>query len=378
MPIMRVSRSIVGPLEAEAVNKVILEDGYLGMGAEVQRFEQELSTFLGVPAGALACVNSGTAALHLAVEAALNPGDEILVQSLTFVATYQAITAAGVVPVPCEVLPETITIDLKDAEHRLTQRTKAIMPVHYASQTGDLDAVYAFAARHGLRVIEDAAHAFGCTYQGRKVGSFGDIRCFSFDGIKNITSGEGGAVVSADSLVMNRVKDARLLGVERDTEKRFSGERSWEFDVKRRGYRFHMSNVLAAIGRVQLRRFPGEFAPKRVQLARRYRERLHDQTGIRLLEMDLGPTVPHIQPIRVLDNRRDALRAHLRQQGIETGLHYLPNHLLSLFGGGRVSLPVTEQIFSELLSLPLHPGLEIADVDRVCESIHQFCNENTR
>jgi dTDP-4-amino-4,6-dideoxygalactose transaminase len=375
---MRVSKSVVGPLEAAAVDKVILENGYLGMGAEVQRFEQELAVFLGVPASNIACVNSGTAALHLAVEAALNPGDEVLVQSLTFVATYQAITVAGVVPVPCEVLPETITIDLKDAEQRLTKRTKAIMPVHYASYAGDLDAVYAFAARHGLRVIEDAAHAFGCTYKGRKVGSFGDIRCFSFDGIKNITSGEGGAVVSADDLAMNRVKDARLLGVERDTEKRFSGERSWEFDVKRRGYRFHMSNVLAAIGRVQLRRFPEEFAPKRVQLARRYRELLSDQAGIRLLETDLGPTVPHIQPIRVLGNRRDALRAHLQQQGIETGLHYLPNHLLSLFGGGRTSLPVTERLFNELLSLPLHPGLEIADVEGVCDSIHQFCKENTR
>ena len=246
------------------------------------------------------------------------------------------------------------------------------MPVHYASYAGDLEAIYAFAAKYGLRVIEDAAHAFGCTYQGRKIGSFGDICCFSFDGIKNITSGEGGAVVTSDQAVMAKIKDARLLGVERDTEKRFSGQRSWKFDVKRRGYRFHMSNLLAAIGRVQLRRFAAEFAPKRMQLAHRYRARLRGVKGIRLLKTNLDSTVPHIQPVRVLHGLRDDLRARLEQEGIETGLHYMPNHLLTLFGGGRDSLPVTEQLFGELLTLPLHPGLKMADIDRVCGLIRIF------
>jgi dTDP-4-amino-4,6-dideoxygalactose transaminase len=369
MSVMRLSRSIVGREEAEAVSRVLLEDGYLGMGAEVQRFEEDIATFIGVPARDIACVNSGTAALHLAVAAALEPGDEVLVQSLTFLSSFQAISAAGAVPVACEVLPNSVTIDLTDAAKRVTKKTRAIMPVHYASYPGDLDAVYAFAKERKLRVIEDAAHAFGGTYKKKMIGSFGDIRCFSFDGIKNITSGEGGAVITSDPVVATRVSDARLLGVEKDTDKRFAGERSWEFDVSRQGYRYHMSNLFAAVGRVQLQRLPREFAPKRIALARRYRERLTGMAGIALFETDLGPVIPHIQPIRVLDGRRDALRSALEAQQIQTGIHYKPNHLLTMYGGGRVSLPVTERLYEELLTLPLHPGLETSDVDRVCDAV---------
>ena len=304
---MRLSRSVVGPQEAEAVSRVLLEDGYLGMGGEVQAFEAELAAYIGVPAENVTCVNSGTAAVHVACASVLEPGGEVLVQSLTFVATFQAITAAGGVPVPCEVRPETFTIDLEDARRRMTPRTKVIVPVHYASNPAGLDEVYAFAKEHGLRVVEDAAHAFGCTYEGRRIGSFGDVVCFSFDGIKNITAGEGGAIVSADREVNRIVKDARLLGVEKDTERRYAGQRSWEFDVSRQGWRYHMSNLCAAVGRVQLRRLDAEFAPKRVALARRYRSRLCGVAGIRLLDSDLGPVVPHIQPVRVLDGKRDAV-----------------------------------------------------------------------
>lgn len=369
---LRLSRSIVGRAEADALARVLLEDGYLGMGGEVQAFERELADYLGVPAGHVSCVNSGTAAVHLALAAVLRPGDEVLVQSLTFVATFQAIGAAGGVAVPCEVRPETVTLDVDDARRRLTSRTRAVVPVHYASNPANLDEVYAFAREYGLRVIEDAAHAFGCTYNGRRVGSFGDIVCFSFDGIKNITTGEGGAIITADATVGQIVRDARLLGVEKDTEKRYRNERSWEFDVSRQGWRYHMSNLFAALGRVQLRRLDAEFAPRRVALARRYRDRLDGKRGVRLFETKLGPVVPHIQPVRVLDGRRDGLFAALQTAGIQVGIHYKPNHLLTLYGSGAVSLPITEQLYGELLSLPLHPGLDISDVDHVCDTIDAF------
>jgi dTDP-4-amino-4,6-dideoxygalactose transaminase len=291
---------------------------------------------------------------------------------LTYVASFQAVSAARAVPVPCEVLPATVTLDLRDAAKRLSPWTRAVMPVHYASNPGDLQAIYAFARRHGLRVIEDAAHAFGCHYQGRLIGSFGDIICFSFDGIKNITSGEGGAVVTADRQVARRVRDARLLGVERDTERRFAGQRSWEFDVRHQGYRYHLSNLLAALGRVQLRRFPTELAPRRVALARIYRERLAGIPEVRLFEADLENLVPYIQPLAVLYGRRDGLRDFLDGQGIETGIHYKPNHLLNFYGQGKLSLPVTEQLYEELLTLPLHPGLTEAEVHRVCDQVQAF------
>lgn len=368
---VRLSRSIVGPREADAARRVIIEDGYLGMGNEVRLFEEDIAGFLGVPPGAVACVNSGTAAVHLAVQAAVEPGAEVLVQSLTFVATFQAISAAGAVPVACEARPETCAIDLADAEKKLTPKTKAIVPVHYAGNPGDLDALYAFAAKHNLRVVEDAAHAFGGKYRGKMIGSFGDTACFSFDGIKNITSGEGGAIVSRDPRLIAAVKDARLLGVEKDTEKRYAAARSWEFDVTSQGYRYHMSNIFAAIGRVQIERLKEEFAARRISLAARYRRRLEGTKNVALL--DDGPDiVPHIFPIRVLHGNRDALRAHLEKNGVESGIHYKPNHLLSFYGSGRAKLPVTERLYGELLSLPLHPGLADQDVETVCDLITGF------
>jgi len=246
------------------------------------------------------------------------------------------------------------------------------MPVHNAGNPGDLAAVYAFAKKHCLRVIEDAAHAFGGTYDGKKIGAQGDVICFSFDGIKNITSGEGGVIISEDVALMAEVKDARLLGIERDTEKRFAGARSWDFDVRKQGYRYHMSNIFAAIGRVQLRRLGLEFAEKRVRLSSLYKRRLQGVKSIVLLDFQPGPVVPHIMPVRVLDGKRDGLREALTSENIESGVHYKPNHLLSLYGSGVQQLPVTERLYGELLTLPLHPLLSEADVDRVCNLIVEF------
>ena len=249
---IRVSKSVVGQEESEAVENIVRNIGYLGMGEEVKIFENELELYIGNPDYKAICVNSGTSALHLAIEAITNPGDEILVPSFTYIATYQAITAAGCIPISCEVNKDTLFIDLNDARDRVTNKTKVILPVLYASNPSVLKEVYNLANEFNLRVIEDSAHAFGCDYYGKKIGAQGDIICFSFDGIKNITSGEGGAIFTSDVKVIEYVKDARLLGVEKDSEKRYKGERSWDFDVTIQGYRYHMSNIFAAIGRVQL------------------------------------------------------------------------------------------------------------------------------
>ncbi len=372
---IKISKSVVGAAELEAMGRVMREDGYLGMGREVRAFEDELQEYFGDPYRKVTCLNSGTAALHLAVQAVTRPGDEVLVQSLTFIASFQAISGAGAVPVACEVRPDTATLDLEDAARRLTPRTRAVMPVHYASNPGDLEAIYDFARRYGLRVIEDAAHAFGCTYQGRRIGSFGDLVCVSFDGRKNITSGEGGALVTADPEVIQTVQDARLLGVQRDTEKRYQGARSWEFDVQLQGYRYHLSNLFAAVGRVQLSRFEREFKPRRIALAQRYRAALRGTTDLQFFEGEPGPIVPHILPVRVLSGRRDGLKQFLGKRGIESGIHYKPNHLLSFYGGGRESLPVTERIYEELLTLPLHAGLQDEEVDAVIAAVKEFLSE---
>jgi dTDP-4-amino-4,6-dideoxygalactose transaminase len=240
------------------------------------------------------------------------------------------------------------------------------MPVHYTGGVGDLDGIYAFSRRHGLRVIEDAAHAFGTTLHGKRIGGFGDIACFSFDGIKNITSGEGGCIVTDDAVLLQRVCDARLLGVEKDTEKRYSGERSWEFDVTAQGWRYHMSNIMAAIGLEQLRRFD-EFAEVTRDRARFYNELLCDHPRIQPLKRDYDTVVPHIYVVCIASMRdRKELQARLLDQGVQTGIHYQPNHWLSLYRDPIAApLPVTDSVFPDILTLPLHADLSEANVERV-------------
>ena len=365
--LIRLSKSCLSATEKQAV-MVVLDREFLGMGTEVQQFEQAMTKFFGRPA---VCVVNGTAALHLAVQACgIGPGDEVLVPSLTYVASFQAISATGAKPVACDIDPDTCILDWRDAERRLTSRTKAIMPVHYTGGVGDLDGIYTFALRHNLRVIEDAAHAFGTTHNGKRIGSFGDIACFSFDGIKSITSGEGGCVITDDPVALRKIQDARLLGVEKDTEKRYSGQRSWEFDVTAQGWRYHMSNIMAAIGLEQLKRFP-EMARIRQRLARQYDELLLDHPYIQPLHRDYNTVVPHIYVMRIRGlSDRKALQAKLLEHGIQTGFHYQPNHVLSLYHDpSATSLPVTDALSPELLSLPLHPDVTEKNVEFICQQL---------
>ncbi len=367
---IRVSKSIVGTEEAKAVSNIIENVGYLGMGQEVAAFEQELKEYIGNKNYECACINTGTAALHLALEAVTKQGDEVLVQSFTFVATYQAITAAGCIPVSCDIDTDSMTIDLEDAKNKLTNKTKVILPVLYASNPGDLDKVYKFAKKNKLRVIEDAAHAFGCTYKEKKIGAQGDIVCFSFDGIKNITSGEGGAVFTNDKSVINKIKDARLLGVEKDTEQRYKGERSWNFEVSRQGYRYHMSNIFAAIGRVQLKRFETEFAPKRKELANLYVKELKNNKSLLIINENFENIVPHIFPVRILNNKRNYISEILSQKEIQFGIHYKPNHLLKYFKSNNMNLFKTEVLYSQIITLPLHPEITKSNVIDICSIIN--------
>lgn len=371
---IRLSKSVVGKAEADAVAHVIEDIGYLGMGAVVGEFEHDLEEYIGGGRRVL-CVNSGTAALHLAVQAVTHPGDDVLVPSFTFVSSYQAITGAGCHPISCDIDTDTLTLDLKDAEKRITPKTTAMMPVYYASNCNMVNEYQEFARKHGLRIVEDAAHSFGCSNQGRKIGSFGDVVCFSFDGIKNITSGEGGAVVTADPEVIQKVSDARLLGVQKDSEKRYAGKRSWVFDVTEQGYRYHMSNIFAAIGKVQLKRLEPEFAPKRRHIAQLYTELLKDNPAVKLTKMDYEhDIIPHIFVIRILNGTRPQLEEAFRNKDIQFGVQYRPNHQLTYFKADY-SLPVTEQVYNEVISLPMHPELSDDDVRMICSIINDVTSK---
>lgn len=368
---IRVSKSIVGKQESEAVQRIIEDVGYLGMGQEVAKFEQELEAYIGNPSYKSICVNTGTSALHLALEAITKPGDHVLVPSFTFVATYQAITGAGCIPISCDINPNTLLIDIEDARKRLTNKTTVILPVLYASNPDGLDKLYDFAKEEKLRVIEDAAHAFGCLYKNNKIGAQGDIVCFSFDGIKNITSGEGGAVFTSDQNVIQYIKDARLLGVEKDSEMRYKGKRSWEFDVSIQGYRYHMSNIFAAIGRVQLQKLDSEFGPKRKEIAKRYFKELKNNINISLININYDEIIPHIFPVLVKNNKRDLLIEKFLENDIQFGMHYKPNHLLTMFKTSY-SLPTTEAIYKQIITLPLHPGLIETELEKIYNIINKL------
>ena len=364
---IRLSKSCIGQEEIDAVTDVLKRE-YLGMGQDVYRFESELTEFFGRN---VTLVNTGTAALHLAVQGAgVKEGDEVLVQSLTYVACFQAIRATGGVPIACEVRKDDLTIDLEDAERKITDRTKAIMPVHYAGNPGDLDAIYEFAKKYNLRVIEDASHAFGTTYKGRRIGSFGDICCFSMDGIKNITSGEGGIVITDDTVCQKIVKDARLLSVQNDTESRFAGTRTWVFDVNQPGWRYHMSNIMAAIGYTQLAKFP-KFKEIRQRLAHLYQKLLENVQGIQIINCNYDEVVPHIFVIRITNGKRDDVKQYLNDNGVATGMHYRPNHLLSLFAGTQdnSTLVYTDEVYGQLITLPLHVDMDEEDVMYVCDTL---------
>ena len=364
---IKLSKSCIGSKEKDAVMKV-LDRGYLGMGEEVKAFEEELSNFFNRTA---VCVTNGTAALQLALEALnIMPGDEVLVQSITYVASFQAITAAGAIPIACDIDPMTLTIDLADAKSKLSSNTKVIMPVHYAGGVGNLKAIYKFAEQNGLRVVEDAAHAFGTKYKNKKIGSFGDIACFSFDGIKNITSGEGGCIVTEDQQVIDRVKDSRLLGVQKDTEKRYEGSRSWDPDVTHQGWRYHMSDIMAAIGRVQLANFEYHKL-SRQRLAKYYSKKLKDVNEVSLIDLDFNEVVPHIFVIKLnakIDRKK--LIENLEKESIPVGIHYKPNHHLTFFKNLNDShLRNTENTFSSILTLPLHPEITEQDIDLIIPSL---------
>jgi dTDP-4-amino-4,6-dideoxygalactose transaminase len=366
---IRLSKSVVGKAESAAVAHIIEDIGYLGMGETVGEFEKELEEYVCGNTRCV-CVNSGTAALHLAVQAVTNPGDEILVPSFTFVSTYQAITGAGCKPISCDIDPTSLTLDIRDAEKRITPRTTAILPVYYASNVSMADTYRQFAHEHKLKLIEDAAHAFGARHNGEIIGSSGEAVCFSFDGIKNITSGEGGAIFSSNPDVIQAVSDARLLGVMKDSDMRYKGKRSWTFDVIEQGYRYHMSNIFAAIGKVQLSRFEKEFAPKRKYIAKRYTQLLRDNKNLRLTPMNYDVIVPHIFALQVINGRRDDLIKAFKEHDIQCGVQYRPNHLLSYFKSDY-HLPITEEVYSRIISIPMHPELSDEDIEQICSVINE-------
>lgn len=364
------SRGCCGAEELAEV-KEAFEYGYFGLAYKTSEFEKEIAKFLGTDRYVIT-TNTGTNALHLALDSiGIGPGDEVIMPSFTFVATAQVVEMCGATPVFCEADPVTFLIDIEDCKKRITERTKAIIPVHYAGRPCDMDALLEIKEEYGIRIVEDAAHAFGTYYKGKKIGSFGDITCFSFDSIKVMTCGEGGAIVTDDTAFDDLARKKRLLGIDRKSmHVKDWKKRSWVYDVPTLGYRYHMSNINAAIGLAQIRKVD-TFIGRRREICHIYDAELKNLSGIEIMPDEYDTITPFMYVIRVKKGKRNELKDFLMEHDIESGISYIPCHHFSLFKG-QEDLPVTDLIYEEVLCLPLHYELSDDDVRDVCRWVKEF------
>ncbi len=362
-------------LHAEEIDEVVavLKSGWLTTGPRVQKFEAAIKDDLGAPH--VLAVSSATAGLHLAVLAlGLQPGDEVITTPLTFAATLNTIVLGGGTPVLVDVDPATFNIDVERVVKAIGPRTKAIMPVHFAGLPVDLDPLDALAEKHGLRVIEDCAHAIHAEYKGKRLGSFGDTQVFSFHPNKNMTTGEGGVVTTRDAAVAKAVAVQRFHGIDRDAFIRFSKAGSQVYDVIAPGYKYNMMDIQAAIGLHQLKRLDG-FIEARRKLAERYDALFADWNS--LVRPRPAPFPHrhawHLYTVLIEEAAcgidRDSFIAAMKEKNIGLGLHYTAAHLFTYyrerFGYKPGDFPHAERIGAAIVSLPLFPTMTTAEQDRV-------------
>ena len=359
-----------------------LRSGWVTTGPKARRFEQDFATFLGDPSLQAIAVNSATAGLHLALEAlGIGPGDEVITTTHTFTATAEVVRYLGADVVLVDIDPATLNIDPAAVEAAITPRTKAVIPVHYAGLAADMDAVLAIARRHGLKVVEDAAHALPTTCGGALVGTLAsDATVFSFYANKTITTGEGGMVVTRDPELAKRVKVMRLHGISRDAFDRFTAQApSWHYEIVAPGYKYNLTDIAAALGIHQLKRARG-FQLRRAAIAQRYHAAFAD------LPVQLPPEPAagdlhawHLYVLRLGDDAplaRDRFIERLFELGIGVSVHYIPLHLhpywRERYGLDAAQFPHSQHAYERMLSLPLYTKMSEADIERVIAAVRQL------
>jgi len=365
-----------------AIDEVVacLESGWITTGPRVKKFEDALQAYLGAP-HVLALANA-TAGLHLALLALdLQPGDEVITTPMTFAATLNMIVLAGGTPVLVDVEPHTYNMDVARVTAAITSRTRALLPVHFAGLPVDLDPLYALAAKHGLRVLEDAAHAIGTEYKGKRIGAFGDMQVFSFHPNKNMTTGEGGCLTLRDDKLAERMALLRFHGMDREAWNRFGKSGNQHYEIIAPGFKYNMMDIQAALGLHQLPALEG-FIHRRTELAQRYQKEL-----VSWPQWDLpqAPAFAHrhawhlytplINP-EAAGMDRDAFMAGMKARNIGTGLHYRAVHLYPYyrerFGFKRGDFPNAETISDRIVSLPLFPDLSDADQARTIAAMQDL------
>jgi dTDP-4-amino-4,6-dideoxygalactose transaminase len=386
-------RPAIGPDEEREVLDT-LRSGWITTGPKAKRFEQEFAAYVGAR-NALAVAHC-TGALHLALFAlGIAPGDEVITTTFTFTATAEVIGYMGARPVFVDVDPATLNIDPEKIEQALEsgkhRKVRALMPVHFAGQTCDMDRIMGIARRHHLKVIEDAAHAVGSArhLDGRgmvRVGTIGDISCFSFYATKNITSAEGGMVTTEDDALAAKIAVASLHGMDRDAWKRYDSSGSWFYEIHDTGFKYNLSDVHAAIGLAQLRR-ADELMRRRQAIARAYNDAFSGEPALEVPEAE--PASEHAWHLYVLRLRPGQLRIErnrfvelLRERGVGTSVHCIPLHTMDVYqrryGYRTGDFPVAEDVYSRCLSLPIFPAMSAEDIAHVTGTVCELVRENRR
>jgi len=365
-----------GPEEEDAVQKIV-KSRWLTMGAVTQEFEQEFAAYVGVR-HAIAVTNA-TAALHLAcVASGLGPGDEAILPSLTFVATANAVRYTGAAPVFADIGGENdLNISIQEIEECITPRTRAIIVVHYGGYACDMPAILALAKEHGLTVIEDAAHAIGSKLNGRMLGTWGQVGCYSFFSNKNMTTGEGGMLVTNDDALAEKLRLLRSHGMTSLTWDRHNGH-AWRYDVVDLGYNYRIDEIRAALGQVQLKKLD-QNNQRRREKTLLYRQLLEESCPEIIIPFENHPGISacHLMPILLPEEvSREEFMAAMKDVGIQTSIHYPPIHLFSAYR--EMSPPVSQSLaFTETMAarevtLPLYPALSDDSIRMVVDAAQQF------
>ncbi len=355
-----------------------LESGWIGTGPRVAQFEREFAAYKSVSAERVAALNSCTAALHVSMVAAnLEPGAEVITTAMTFCATANAIIHAGATPVIVDIDPGTYNIDVDQLEQRITPRTRAILPVHFAGRPCDMDRIVALARKHDLVLIEDCAHAIETQWRGQQAGTFGDFGCFSFYVTKNVVTGEGGMVISRSAEQIDRIRILGLHGMSKDAWKRFGDDGYKHYEVVAAGFKYNMMDLQAALGIHQLRRVEHNWLRRRA-IWDRYQAAFADLPVAR--PQQPGPDMRHAYHLYTLeiDERdcgvsRDALLECLNRAGVGTGVHYRSlaqqPFYQERFGWRPGDVPAATRFGDRTISLPLGPKLSGGEVDRVIDAV---------
>ncbi|MFW6129882.1 MAG: DegT/DnrJ/EryC1/StrS family aminotransferase [Atribacterota bacterium] len=354
----------------EAVAEV-LRSGWVGLGPKTKEFEDNFSEYIGCNY-TIGC-NSCTSALHLALlSLQLEPGDEVMVPPITFVSTVHIVKHCGLTPVFVDVESKTLNMDPFDIEHKITDRTKAIIPVHFAGNPCKMKYIDMISKKRGITVIEDAAHACGAEYNRNKIGNISDLTCFSFHAVKNLAMGEGGAITTNSDFYDKWFREMRWLGISKDTYTRNENVYSWRYWVDKLGYKYHLSDIAAAIGIVQLKKLD-ENNKKRKEIVEKYKSSFNGLPIEFLKENINGKSSNHLFVIKLYNSKtRDRMIAHLKKNKISSGVHYYPINLHPYYRNVRAEVPIANMIWERMITLPLYPSLTEEEQNRVIDAVRSF------